>query len=224
VAGLTFVLSNTVAEEAAAAFAEHVRLIRTRLACVEIRHTGGTSVLGVLTSGDVDLHVRAAKQTFASARDVLRELYEPLYPDAWHDESAYFFAAGSAPPVEVALTVIGTLDDLHHGEAWQQIAADPELIRRYNAMKRAHQGGSRDHYTPRSGSSSTTTSACRQNRCRQRLMVGVLCCLVAEVALGARRLWPHGAPPSFVPHFFSPLGFADLDVRPARERRCCVSE
>jgi hypothetical protein len=96
VAALTFVLSNTVVEEAAAAFAEHVRLIRTRLACVEIRHTGGTSVLGVLTSGDVDLHVRAAKQTFASARDVLRELYEPLYPDAWHDESAYFFAAGSA--------------------------------------------------------------------------------------------------------------------------------
>jgi len=146
VARLTFVLSNTVAEEAAAAFAEHERLIRTRLACVEIRHTGGTSVPGVLTSGDVDLHVRTERQTFASARDVLCELYEPLYPDAWHDESAYFFAAGSAPPVEVALTVIGTVDDLHHGEAWQQIAADPELIRRYNAMKRAHQGGSRDDY------------------------------------------------------------------------------
>jgi GrpB-like predicted nucleotidyltransferase (UPF0157 family) len=146
VARVTFVLSDTVAEEAAAAFAEHERLIRTRLACVEIRHTGGTSIPGVLTSGDVDLHVRAEKQTFASVRDVLCQLYEPLYPGAWHDESAYFFAAGSAPPVEVAVTVIGTLDDLHHGDAWQQIAADSELIRRYNAMKRAHQGGSRDDY------------------------------------------------------------------------------
>lgn len=145
-ARLTFVLSDTVAEAAAAAFAEHERHIRTRLARVEIRHTGGTSVPGVLTSGDVDLHVRAEKQTFASAREVLCELYEPLYPDAWHDETAYFFAADSAPPVEVALTVIGTLDDLHHGEAWQRIAADPELISRYNAMKRAHQGGSRDDY------------------------------------------------------------------------------
>ncbi len=88
-ARLTFVLSNTVAEEAAAAFAEHERLIRTRLACVEIRHTGGTSVPGVLTSGDVDLHVRTERQTFASARDVLCELYEPLYPDAWHDRDDY---------------------------------------------------------------------------------------------------------------------------------------
>jgi GrpB-like predicted nucleotidyltransferase (UPF0157 family) len=91
-ATLTFVLSDTVAEEAAAAFAEHERRIRERLPYVEVRHTGGTSVPGVLTSGDVDLHVRAEKQTFVSARDVLCELYEPLYPDAWHDESAYFFA------------------------------------------------------------------------------------------------------------------------------------
>ena len=50
----------------------------------------------------------------------------------------YFFAAGSTPPVEVALTVIGTLDDLHHGEAWQRIEADPELIKQddYKAAKR----------------------------------------------------------------------------------------
>jgi GrpB-like predicted nucleotidyltransferase (UPF0157 family) len=146
VARLTFVLSDTVAEEAAAAFAEHERLILTRLPYVEVRHRGGTSIPGLLTSGDVDLHVRAQKQSFASAREVLCELYEPLYPDAWHDESAYFFAAGSTPPVELALTVIGTLDDLHHGDAWRQIEADPELIRRYNALKRAHEGGSRDDY------------------------------------------------------------------------------
>lgn len=145
-ATLAFVMSETVAEDAAAAFAEHESRIRERLPYVEVRHTGGTSVPGVLTSGDVDLHVRAEKQTFASTRDVLCELYDPLYPNAWDDESAYFFAAGSKPPVEVALTVIGTLDDLHHGEAWQRIAADPELIKRYNALKRAHEGSSQDDY------------------------------------------------------------------------------
>jgi GrpB-like predicted nucleotidyltransferase (UPF0157 family) len=146
VATLALVLSDTVAEEASAAFGEHEGRIRERLPYVEVRHTGGTSVLGVLTSGDVDLQVRTEKQSFASARDVLCELYEPLYPDAWHDESAYFFAAGSKPPVEVALTVIGTLDDFHHGEAWQRIAADPKLTKRYNALKRAHEGGSQDDY------------------------------------------------------------------------------
>ncbi len=144
---LIFVLSDSVAEEARAAFAAHERRIRARLPHVEVRHTGGTSVPGLLTTGDVDLQVRTKKQEFARARDVLCELYEPLYPEAWHDESAYFVAANSKPTVEVALTVIGTLDDLHHGEAWQLIAADPELIKRYNALKRAHEGGSQDDYS-----------------------------------------------------------------------------
>ncbi len=143
---LTFVLSDLVVEEAAAAFAEHERRIRERLPDVEVRHTGGTSVPGVLTTGDVDLQVRTEKESFEAVRDVLRRLYEPLYPQVWHSEGAFFVAAGSQPPVEIALTAIGSLDDLHHGEAWQQIAADPELIERYNAVKRAHEGGSADDY------------------------------------------------------------------------------
>lgn len=143
---LHFFLSDLVAEEAAAAFAEHARRIRERLPNVEIRHTGGTSAPGVLTSGDVDLQVRTERSSFAADRDVLSELYEPLYPDAWQSDSAYFTVADADPPVEVALTVIGTLDDLHHGAAWQRIAASPRLIGEYNALKRAHEGGSADDY------------------------------------------------------------------------------
>ena len=144
--GLTFVWSDLVAEEALAAFAKHERRIRERLPDVEIRHTGGTSVRGVLTTGDVDLQVRTRKESFQEARDALEELYEPLHPEVWHSEGAFFVAAGSQPPVEVALTAIGGLDDLHHGEAWRRIAADPDLIERYNALKRAHEGGSSDDY------------------------------------------------------------------------------
>jgi GrpB-like predicted nucleotidyltransferase (UPF0157 family) len=143
---LTFVLSDRVADEAAAAFAEHARRIRERLPDVEIRHTGGTSIRGVLTTGDVDLHVRTDARSFERARDVLSELFEPLYLHAWHSEGAFFVAPDSDPPVEVALTVIGSLDDLHHGEAWQRIAADPELLGRYNRLKLDHEGGSLDDY------------------------------------------------------------------------------
>lgn len=143
---LQFVWSDLVAEEAAAAFDEHERRIRERLPTVEIRHTGGTSVPGVLTSGDVDLQVRTDRRFFRSACDVLCELYEPLYPEAWHSDSAYFVAADATPRVEVALTVIGTLDDLHHGGAWDCIAASPGLIEEYNALKRAHDGGSAEEY------------------------------------------------------------------------------
>jgi hypothetical protein len=69
-----------------------------------------------------------------------------MYTEVWHDEGAFFTATDSDPPVEIALTAIGSLDDVHHGEAWDLIAADAALIERYNAMKRAHEGGSIDEY------------------------------------------------------------------------------
>lgn len=143
---LTFVLSDLVAEEAATAFAEHERRIRERLPDVQIRHTGGTSIPGVLTTGDVDLQVRTERHLFDAARDALCELYEPHVPEAWHSEGAFFVAPGSQPTVEVALTAIGSLDDFHHGEAWDRIAADPDLIERYNGLKRTHEGGRVDEY------------------------------------------------------------------------------
>jgi GrpB-like predicted nucleotidyltransferase (UPF0157 family) len=143
---LHFFLSDLVADDAAAAFTEHERRIRARLPDVEVRHTGGTSLRGVLTTGDVDLQVRTNGESFESAREALRELYEPHHPDAWHSEGAFFKAADAVPRVEVALTAGGTLDDLHHGEAWDRIAADPDLIADYNEMKRRHEGGSQDAY------------------------------------------------------------------------------
>jgi GrpB-like predicted nucleotidyltransferase (UPF0157 family) len=146
VAQLRFVVSDLLAGESAAAVAEHERRIRERLPDVEVRHTGGTSVPGVLTTGDVDLQVRTDPQSFEAARDALSELYEPHHREVWHSESAFFVAPRATPPVEVALTAIGSLDDLHHGEAWDRIAADPCLIERYNALKRAHEGGSSEEY------------------------------------------------------------------------------
>lgn len=140
-------MSDGLAEEAAAAFAEHEARIRERLPDVEIRHIGGTSVPGVLTMGDdVDLQVRTDEQSFEAVRDVLSELYESHYVHVWHAEGAYFFAPDSRPRVEIALSAIGSLDDLHHGEAWQRIAADRDLVERYNALKREHEGGSIDDY------------------------------------------------------------------------------
>jgi hypothetical protein len=76
----------------------------------------------------------------------LCELYEPHCREVWHSEGAFFVAGATQPPVEIALTAIGSLDDLHHGEAWDRIAADPELIERYNDMKRASAGSSTAEY------------------------------------------------------------------------------
>jgi len=143
---LAFVPSDSVAETTAAVFAAQARRIEERLPHVEVRHHGGTAVPGLLTSGDVDLHVRASEKWFGSARDVLSELYEPMFRDKWDGEVAYFFAPGSQPPVELVLTHVGSLDDRFHKDAWERILADPGLVERYNALKRDHEGGVLDDY------------------------------------------------------------------------------
>jgi GrpB-like predicted nucleotidyltransferase (UPF0157 family) len=140
------VYSETIAESARVAAGEHTERIHVRLPHVEVKHTGGSSVPGVLTAGDVDLQVRVEEEEFAPAREVLEELYAPLHPHAWSDESAYFQAPEEDPPVEVALTVKGTLDDFHHGEAWERMASDDDLRERYNDLKRAHAGGTDEEY------------------------------------------------------------------------------
>lgn len=143
---LRFLPSETFADQAAAAFAEHRGRIRELLPDAEVRHTGGTSIPGVLTSGDVDLQVRVDQSAFGEARDALLRLYDPHHPEVWHSEGAFFTAPNSRPQVEVALTAVGGLDDLHHGDAWSRITADQDLIHRYNALKREAEGGSIDDY------------------------------------------------------------------------------
>ena len=128
-------------------FRDHERLIRERLPDAEIKHRGGTSVPGVLTSGDVDIHVRVSDGSFPTARVALIGIYDAIHRDAWSPgESAFFAAPGSEPPVEIALTVIGSRDDLHHGEAWNRIAADPKLLERYNDLKRECEDASPGEY------------------------------------------------------------------------------
>jgi GrpB-like predicted nucleotidyltransferase (UPF0157 family) len=138
VSKLEFAFSDRFFVEVTAMYREHEGRIRARLPEGEIRHRGGTSVPGVLTSGDVDIHVRVDGRSFDSARELLATLYVPFHEEAWTpDESAFFYARDSYPPVEIALTVRGCRDDVHHGEAWDRIAADANLITRYNDLKRA---------------------------------------------------------------------------------------
>jgi GrpB-like predicted nucleotidyltransferase (UPF0157 family) len=80
---MRFFPSERFADKASAAYEAHLRRIQECLPGAEVRHVGGTSVPGLLTTGDVDVHVRVEPSAFSAARDVLSELYEPLYPDHW---------------------------------------------------------------------------------------------------------------------------------------------
>jgi GrpB-like predicted nucleotidyltransferase (UPF0157 family) len=144
--GLTFVPSDSIAAETAAVFAAHAERIRQLLPQVEVRHHGGSAVPGLVTSGDVDIHVRADAQSFPAAQAALSGLYEPVLLEKWDGEVAYLRARDANPPVEVVLTLTGSLDDRFHKDAWERILADPALVARYNALKLDRVGGEIDDY------------------------------------------------------------------------------
>ena len=82
--------------------------VRARLAPLlpphELTLTGGSSVPGALTKGDVDLHLRVSPGDFAATVGILRTLYEVEHPDV-HVRGLCEFRARVAMAVPDADTV-----------------------------------------------------------------------------------------------------------------------
>ncbi len=99
--------------------------------------TGGSSMTGALTGGDVDLHLRVPPQAFAAAVEGLSARYVVVHPEIWSATLATFEVPGNER-IGVAATPIGSEHDLRFRSAWQRLRADPAALGAYNAMKRAH--------------------------------------------------------------------------------------
>ena len=96
--------------------------------------TGGSSLPGVLTRGDVDLHVRVAEKDFASTVNVLRKLHEVVHPEIWQSDLATF-GVDALLPTGVAVTPIGSVHDVLFTRTWQILADDSAELTGYNEMK-----------------------------------------------------------------------------------------
>lgn len=105
----------------------------------EVELTGTSSVGGMLTSGDIDLHVRVPEARFPAVVDALRGTYDVVLPDIWSATLATFTVRGD-PSVGVAVTPIGSTHDRRFRRSWQRLRNDPIAAERYNALKRAHAG------------------------------------------------------------------------------------
>jgi len=112
--------------------------VRARLAPLlpphELTLTGGSSVPGALTKGDVDLHLRVAPGDFAATVGILRTLYEVVHPEIWQASLATFAVAADLP-TGLAVTPAGSEHDVRFRRTWQLLAADPRLVAEYNAVK-----------------------------------------------------------------------------------------
>jgi GrpB-like predicted nucleotidyltransferase (UPF0157 family) len=114
--------------------------VRARLAPLLPDHdlmlTGGTSVPGALTKGDVDLHLSVAPQDFAATIATLRTLYAVAHPEIWQATLAVF-AIEADLPTGLAVTPAGTEHDVRFRRTWTLLRANPDLLAAYNAAKLA---------------------------------------------------------------------------------------
>jgi hypothetical protein len=106
----------------------------------ELLLTGGSSVAGALTRGDVDLHLRVRPVAFASVVALLRRTYAVVHPEIWGPTLATF-AVPAALQTGMAVTPVGSEHDLRFTGTWQLLAADPALLSEYNAVKLAAGAG-----------------------------------------------------------------------------------
>lgn len=102
----------------------------------ELVLTGGTSVPGALTKGDIDLHLRVVPHEFADVVSRLRAAYLAASPASWAATLAVFDLSGSHP-TGLAVTPVGSEHDRRFCRTWAAIRRDPELLARYNALKTA---------------------------------------------------------------------------------------
>jgi hypothetical protein len=117
--------------------------VRRRLLDLEVPGTllltGGTSVAGALTKGDVDLHLRVPPPEFERAVERLVTVLEPAERQIWQPTLAVF-AVAEELPTGLAATPLGPEHDRRFTLAWQRIAEDAAALAEYNRIKREHHG------------------------------------------------------------------------------------
>ena len=110
----------------------------------ELTRTGSISVPGLLTVGDIDLHLRVEPAAFEPAVTQLRQIYQVAHAGIWTEQMATF--AIPDDDVEVAVTVIGSEHDRRFTDAWRRLRQDAELRAAYNDLKRRHEASDDDTY------------------------------------------------------------------------------
>jgi hypothetical protein len=129
------ILSDTILGEARAT----CRWVRRRMVELDIDGdvvlTGGASVPGALTKGDIDLHLRVPAASFDSAVDRLRTEYQATSLWAWAATLAVFDVPAPRP-TGLAVTPAGSEHDLRFSRGWERLRTDPVLLEEYNNLKR----------------------------------------------------------------------------------------
>jgi hypothetical protein len=101
----------------------------------ELSLTGSSSIPGLLTKADVDLHLRTSGSSFDGVVLRLRRSFPVAEPNAWAPTLAVFVVPGTGRPTGLAVTPVGSEHDRRFTLAWTRLSADARLRDEYNALK-----------------------------------------------------------------------------------------
>jgi GrpB-like predicted nucleotidyltransferase (UPF0157 family) len=141
-----FERSDAAATEVVRIVADVRRDVVERLPGADLRLTGGSSIPGVLTRGDIDLHLRVPVTSMAESVAFLAASWRSVNKDMWTDAFATFERTDRGRAVGIAVTTIDGEHDRRFRHAWRRLRRDPALLERYGSMKRACAGGDEDAY------------------------------------------------------------------------------
>ncbi|GJD80074.1 GrpB family protein [Methylobacterium gregans] len=110
-----------------------------------IEHVGATAEPGCLGKGDLDIAVQVPSDLFAACRAILAQRYADNPGSVRTADFAAFCDAAAEPPLGIQLVAIGSEFDLFV-RFRDRLRAEPDLVERYNALKRAHAGRSMAAY------------------------------------------------------------------------------
>lgn len=105
----------------------------------ELLLTGALSVKGVLTKGDIDLHLRVNPRRFSAVVSRLCDLYEPVSRAVWAETLCVFAVPGDRP-TGLAVTPTGSEHDRYFTRTWELLRTRPELLCDYNNLKKEAYG------------------------------------------------------------------------------------
>lgn len=135
----------------AAIVAEVRREVRALVPEGALRLTGASSIPGTVTRGDIDLHLRVPAATMPRAVELLGRSWQSVHRTMWTDGLATFERTMAGRPVGVAVTVAGGEHDRRFEAAWRRLRRDPDLLARYESMKRVHDGADERDYLEAKG-------------------------------------------------------------------------
>jgi len=136
---IDLVWSDDLLDEARRVRAEVARLLHGLAVPGELVLTGGASLPGLLTKGDIDLHLRVAARAYGDAVARLGRTFPVASAHAWADTLAVF-QVPAPRAVGLAVTPLGSEHDQRFQRTWQALAGSPRLRAEYNALKTATPG------------------------------------------------------------------------------------